>query len=459
MSCWADFAKFIKSPMFKKATDVGVEKGEYEGSVQSDKSTAMAEYSVALGNGNTAGTMAFTIKAISGNTITLDSVQGLSGGMTCSAQVTNMYNSFGKITSINGNNITVDTIFTGYTLDADSALWIPDRPDLGTKSIGSYGVAFGMDNNANQTGSFASGRENIADGKYSFVAGLRNLVGYLGVAFGQGNKVFGFNSAGFGDNNTIGKNANNSVATGYLNNVGGANSFASGYGNHATSTNSFVIGNTNVAGNKNCFAGGNNSQTYHPSGFVFGDNLYTGADKQIVFGQYNSPNASDVFQVGGGNADNNRWNAFRVLKDGRAKIKTGPSEWDDVANKSYVDGRTSKIPISRGGTNATTAEGARSNLGVSRVRCTHVKFTVSANNNTEVSFTADADVVGYTVSLMGLSSTAGSYESMMPSLIDKVSVAGIYKSNSADKKKMLAHIKSTHSATLYGQVCIMYVTA
>lgn len=475
MGCWADFAKFIKSPMFKKIADIGLKKGTATGSVQNDGSVAISSFTTALGEKSTAGTMAFKVISISGNNITLDSTSGLAVGMTCSAQITNAYNSFGKITSISGNTITVDTVPSGYEIDGDSVLWIPTNPNLGTQRVGDSSMSVGCGNKANQAGSFANGYNNIADGKYSLVSGRNNYASYGCTAFGQANKALGFFSLTNGDNNTVHPSGNNSMANGAYNNVLGVNSFASGFGNFATTENSFVTGEGCAAGQKNTFAGGYQSQTYNRGCFVYGNNLLTNQVFQSIFGEYNNTNGSAYFMVGNGSSGSDRKNAFEVLRDGRATVGANPINNMDVATKQYVDGRVANagnitsgtlnsnrlptVPISRGGTNATTAEGARSNLGVSRVRCTHVNFTVRANDYTEVSFTADADVVGYTVSLAGLSSTAGSYESMNPSLIDKVSVAGIYKSNSTDKKKTLAYIKSTHSATLYGQVCIMYVTA
>lgn len=467
MGCWADFAKFIKSPMFKKVFDVGLKKGAAEGSVENEGSTAIASFTTALGKGNTAGTKAFRVLSISGNTITLDSTSGLSVGMTCSAQMTNMYNSFGKITSISGNAIVVDAIPSGYTIDGESVLWIPNNPDLGTQRIGGASAVFGERNKANQTGSFASGYNNIADGKYSLASGRNNYAAYGCVALGQANKALGFFSLTNGDNNTISDTGNNSLVNGAYNNVSGKNSFASGFGNFATLDNSFVTGEGCCAGNKNTFAGGYKAETYKPNSFVFGDRVVANEAFQFSVGAGNTWNTNVAFAVGVGyyNGGTTRKDGFAVYKDGRATVGANPTGNMDVATKGYVDNRVANannlptVPISKGGTNATTAEGARNNLGITRTRVQHLNFTVNANGDTSVTFAADADVLGYSVTLMGLGDSSGSYTTMKPALLDKISVAGRFIPNATDKKTLVAYIKSTHSATLYGQVCIMYVTA
>ena len=56
----------------------------------------------------------------------------------------------------------------------------------------------------------------------------------------------------------------------------------------------------------------------------------TGSYSQTVVGQYNAAKDNTAFEVGNGTSENDRKNAFEVLKDGRAKVKSAPTENDDV---------------------------------------------------------------------------------------------------------------------------------
>ena len=57
------------------------------------------------------------------------------------------------------------------------------------------------------------------------------------------------------------------------------------------------------------------------------------SDYETVVGQYNVSRTDAQFQVGNGTDSSNRKDAFTVLKDGRAKVQTAPSDSDDVVRK------------------------------------------------------------------------------------------------------------------------------
>lgn len=282
----------------------------------------------------------------------LDSIKDLKVGQECSVILTNNYNKVGKIKHIpypDKNCVSLDCLIEDYTfVENKSFLWIPDHPEFGTTKIGEYSFSIG-NNKANLYASFASGEDNIADGKRSFVAGKGNYAGYQDVVFGQQNTGLGFNNFIAGNGNTSHKTANNSFCAGYLNNVRSDNGFASGFGNHCNGKNGFVTGQGNNAGNVNCFAGGEYSQTYHKRGFVYGHGLLTGVEGQTVFGDWNDVNDKDVFQVGIGTGDSsNRKNGLALDKNGNLKLagfaydKTG----NQLANVAEI------VPVNQGTSNA-----------------------------------------------------------------------------------------------------------
>lgn len=66
---------------------------------------------------------------------------------------------------------------------------------------------------------------------------------------------------------------------------------------------------------------------------ALGFGTVAGSDYETVVGQYNVERTDAQFQVGNGTDENNRKDAFVVLKDGRAKVQTAPSDSDDVVRK------------------------------------------------------------------------------------------------------------------------------
>lgn len=53
-------------------------------------------------------------------------------------------------------------------------------------------------------------------------------------------------------------------------------------------------------------------------------------DNMATFGKFNKNSPDNIFEIGYGTDTNNRLNAFEVLKDGRAKVQSAPTENDDV---------------------------------------------------------------------------------------------------------------------------------
>lgn len=63
---------------------------------------------------------------------------------------------------------------------------------------------------------------------------------------------------------------------------------------------------------------------------AFGFETVADSDYETVIGKHNARRTDALFQVGNGTDLNNRKDALAVLKDGRAKVQTAPSDSDDV---------------------------------------------------------------------------------------------------------------------------------
>ena len=85
--------------------------------------------------------------------------------------------------------------------------------------------------------------------------------------------------------------------------------------------------------------GGNNSTNRQTDSLVFGQYLEGSGSSDssgkaragsVTLGSFNSRNDDAVLTIGNGTDTNHRSNALTVLWDGRAKVKTAPTESDDV---------------------------------------------------------------------------------------------------------------------------------
>ena len=75
---------------------------------------------------------------------------------------------------------------------------------------------------------------------------------------------------------------------------------------------------------------GYDTEVNHQWSVALNNKTITGASAQTVVGSYNAAKDNTAFEVGNGTSKSDRKNAFEVLKDGRAKVQTAPTEDDDV---------------------------------------------------------------------------------------------------------------------------------
>lgn len=256
------------------ATHSAVLKGEYQG--YSNK--ALSQTSMAIGAATTAGLKGWYYSAIdfTNETITLSDrptyiLAGstlIGGGWSSGAPNIDVddvislvndskYDLCSKVTAVNGNVITVDSLpFARLVRDDGAAaavlagqfsdgysIYIPERPDAGLIDFGGGAFSEGGQSKASNICAHAEGLQTHAYGQYSHTEGRETKAGYAAHAEGRRNEASGTMSHAEGQSTlAIGSkshtegtqtetHANNSHAEGYKSIVkDGAGAHAEGYG-------------------------------------------------------------------------------------------------------------------------------------------------------------------------------------------------------------------------------------
>lgn len=153
-----------------------------------------------------------------------------------------------------------------------------------------------------------------------------------------GSILYGESAAIFGEANS--NNANRALLAGYNNINSGEDSIQTG-----TSNKNYGIGSAEF--------GSQNINRGHYSALI-GSGLRNEQQKEdgtyntkVIVGKWNLDRLDNIFEVGNGENDKERSNAFEVLRDGRAKVKTAPKEDDDVVRKLELDGKISISDINQ----------------------------------------------------------------------------------------------------------------
>lgn len=179
-----------------------------------------------------------------------------------------------------------------------------EYPLLGNVTIGSHMTAVGGYNESSAWGSFASGYNTKARGKYSFTAGSGSEAYYCASAIGQRTKAEGMNSTALGyQTKTFNNGYGCQVSTGYCTTAEGECSFTAGR------------------------------------------DTYAKANDQFVSGRYNRVDYDSLFIVGNGDSLSSRSNAFEVRADGNVRSYGNPTNNLDLINKGYVDKVSSLLAI------------------------------------------------------------------------------------------------------------------
>ena len=98
-----------------------------------------------------------------------------------------------------------------------------------------------------------------------------------------------------------------------------------------------VGGDNNDSTGENTFTAGRGNKNTQQFANVMGTGNESTAPHQTIVGSYAEKNQYKRFQVGVGQSDNNREDAFSVWTDGRASVSGAPQESHDVVRKQELD--------------------------------------------------------------------------------------------------------------------------
>ena len=204
-----------------------------------------------------------------------------------------------------------------------------------TLAIGEEAVALGYCTVAMAGGAIATGSGTLAGGEASFSHGSDTA------ALGRGSESGGTDTIALadssrthGDGTRTYKDTVHTIeydgvvyeftANGYANNAEGRNTHSYGGASHSQGIHTHAIGDYS-------FAGGRDTIAYGQSTTTLGRYTFAGYENQFVCGRFNKNYEDSVFEVGNGDELGGKPStAFRVLKDGRAKVQSPPIDPDDV---------------------------------------------------------------------------------------------------------------------------------
>jgi hypothetical protein len=321
--------------------DLVVKEGMSIGSVQSDNSIAGGKgYKLTAFTNNGDGTGICTVRT----------TEGLAVNMEYSIRVANMFCKAGKITAIDGLNITINGVppekAKWETEDAENPenftvenyLTIVGHPELGDTDVGFNAIAVGEDNIAQDRASYTEGRQNKSIGQYAHTEGRQNIAGYAAHAEGRGN-----------------------TALGDMSHVEGHENKAIGKMSHAEGQGVIVTGERAHGEGWKTTAEGTGSHS---------EGIYTIArgTAQHVQGAYNIGDTVNKYLhiVGNGESDKKRSNAHTISWDGDGWFKNalyvgGNSQFDGAKKVATEDMIKTKRVIDGEGVHSVIVGGWREN--------------------------------------------------------------------------------------------------
>lgn len=205
------------------------------------------------------------------------------------------------------------------------------------EATGPRSFATGDNAKAQSTGATATGTRTIASGVNSTATGADTVASEdCSFAANQGTKATGYNSSAFGLNTKA--EGNHSIAFGEETQTTAPGAIAEGYKTKASGEHSHAGGGqyTEAVG-FNSFAFGANVHANAENSAAFGYETVVNSDNGFAVGKNNVMRRDVYFQVGNGTNWDVRSDAFVVLKDGRAKVQTAPTEDTDVLRKTDVN--------------------------------------------------------------------------------------------------------------------------
>ena len=300
-------------------------------------------------NNNQVGSKAFVIQEIYSEqkVIVLDSVEGLNIDDIYSLVAPGNYENIGKITNIYNEGllnqlgypeISVDylqpSLISGNVQGKNYYFRIIAKPEVGTTTIGSYAHAEGFNTKALMACAHAEGQNTIAAGKNAHTEGVGTMAGWAGHAEGNESEAMGHAAHAEGHQTKAYSKLGDSAE----------GMHAEGYGAEATYRAAHAEGYYTKATETAAHAEGWRTEANHIGAHTGGYQTFSSRDYQTTIGEWNIENANALFVVGCG-SETEKANAFEVLKDGSAIIKTVGSSLNSIVNKDYINNKViAKIP-------------------------------------------------------------------------------------------------------------------
>ena len=270
------------------------------------------------------------------------------------------------------NSVTRTAIKPIYAKDSLIVGQLNKAGEVDSEKLLLNSIVAGYSNNIEVTsGSLVVGKQNtIVNAENSSIMGQNNTItngNNLNIIGYSNNIINADNSFVGGKNNTIGsldKLVNYSLVVGIDNEeysvassvIGqknfnyGMTSILGGANNTNRSFATLVIGERNTSGNEektqkdNIISGQYNSANASFS-LLVGRYNQVNNHCSIIGGSYNIGKANTLLEIGNGTgeSDNERSNAFEVIKDGRAKVYKAPQDNEDVVRKLELDKKIVKV--------------------------------------------------------------------------------------------------------------------
>lgn len=209
-------------------------------------------------------------------------------------------------------------------------------------SLNGNTIALGSRATAINNKTIAKGDESLAQGYQS--------VAYGGSSFAGGNKTFAGGSASVALGSETQAIKDYAFAEGKETSAEGEAAHAEGYRTKATHNYAHASGNNTVASGESSYAGGVGSIASGNRAFAHGEGALAEEVGQIAVGISNESDPDAIFMVGNGDYDDStltavsRQTAFKVMKDGRAKLQNKKIQAaDDIVTKEALENEIAAI--------------------------------------------------------------------------------------------------------------------
>ena len=288
--------------------------------------------------------------SIFANSLTVNGIDSRLPNQTLAASSSILTQGLADARYVQGTNLQVTSVVDGtygtgpaYALDGASATGYRSFANIDATASGAYAAALGVASNATGFGAAAIGYDATATGYKAVALGKQSVAGGgSAVTLGQQSTASGDYAVAVG--NTSSASGNGAVAVGDTSSAYGYKAVAIGRGSVAGSGSSVALGAYSTTTGDYSVAGGYKTVAQGEGQFITGQfNVIQGDGSNWVA-------ADDLFQVGNGQSDAGRSNAFSVRKNGETSVfgnrfnfglltgQTPGTAGSTGASVSYADG-------------------------------------------------------------------------------------------------------------------------